>query len=89
MPTSSKRALTREQVHEVLWNLAAQQTDKEVGNIRPGHKLIQDLGADSLDMAELTMELEERLGIELPKEVTEKSDLTMGEIEEAICKHCV
>ena len=33
---------------------------------------LRDLGADSLDMAELLMEFEEHFGIEIPTEDTEK-----------------
>ncbi len=85
MTTSSKPALTREQVHEVLWSLAAKHTDKEPGTIKSGSRLVQDLGADSLTVVELNMELEEKLGITLPDEVADNPNLTLGEIEQAIC----
>lgn len=43
-------------------------------------KLEQDLEADSLDMIEIAMELEDRLGVEVPDEVIERvetvNDLT-------------
>ena len=36
--------------------------------IKPESKLLDDLKADSLDIVELVMELEERYGIEIPDE---------------------
>lgn len=36
------------------------------------HRLIEDLGADSLDTVELVMALEEELGMEIPDEDAEK-----------------
>ena len=85
MSTSSKPALTRQQVHDTLWNLAAKHTDKDPGTIQPTSRLAQDLGADSLQIVELTMELEEQLGITLPEEVADNPNLTLAEIEQAIC----
>lgn len=87
MTTSSKPAVTRQQVHEVLWSLAAKHTDREPNTIQPSNRLVQDLGADSLEVVELQLELEEKLGITLPDEVADNPTLTLGEIEEAICKH--
>jgi acyl carrier protein len=87
--SSSKSTLTREQVHEVLWRLAATHTGKEVKELTPTSRLTQDLGADSLDVAELTMALEEELGITLPNEGFDNPNLSLGEIEEAVCKQCL
>jgi acyl carrier protein len=89
MPTSSKPALTREQVHELLWSLAAKHTDRDPSTIQSSSRLVQDLGADSLEVVELTMALEETLGMTLPDEVADNPDLTLGEIEQAIDKQCV
>ena len=88
MTTSSKPVLTRELVHKVLWTLAAKHTDKDPSTFSPKSRLVQDLGADSLEVVELTMELEEQLGITLPEEIGDNPHLTLGEIEEAICSNC-
>jgi acyl carrier protein len=85
---TTKPTLTRQQIHETVWRLTADHMDKDLGDLHPNHRLNQDLGADSLDTAELTMALEETLGIDLPDEGLDKPDLTLGEIEEAIWKHC-
>lgn len=42
-------------------------------------KFVEDLNADSLDVVELVMALEEKLGIEIPDEVAEKM-ATVGDV---------
>jgi acyl carrier protein len=84
MPTSSKPGLTREQIHEVLWSLAAKHTSHEPSAIQVNSRLVHDLGADSLDVVELQMELQEQLGITLPEEIADNLNLTLGEIEESL-----
>jgi acyl carrier protein len=76
--------LTRERIHEVIWTLAAKHSDKEVSEIRPESRLIQDLGADSLTVVEFSMELEEELGLTFPDNVLDKPNLTMADMEKAV-----
>ena len=47
--------------------------------VTPEAKLIEDLGADSLDAVELVMAIEEEFGIEIPDEEAEKL-LAVGDI---------
>jgi len=82
--TTSSRPLTREQVHQVLWKLAAKFCDKNAGELTPQSKLSHDLGADSLDLVEFSMAVEEELGITLPEELFVNRDVTLGEVEQAI-----
>ena len=84
MSAPPTKTLTREQIHNAIWSLAAKRTDKDPKELQPSQRLIQDLGADSLDMAEFAMELEEQLGITLPNEVNENPNLSLGEIEQAL-----
>ena len=76
--------LTRERIHEVVWSLAAKHSDKELSEIRPESRLIQDLDADSLTVVEFSMELEEELGLTFPDNVLDKPNLTMADVEKAI-----
>ena len=45
---------------------------KEISEITPEKKFIEDLGADSLDLTELVMALEEEFGADIPDEAAEK-----------------
>jgi len=76
--------LTPERIHEVVRSLAAKHSDKELSEIRPESRLIQDLGADSLTVVEFSMELEEELGLAFPDNILDKQNLTMADVEEAI-----
>ena len=49
-------------------------------------KFIEDLGADSLDIVELIMALEEEFGYEIPDEEAEKL-LTVGDVAKYIEDH--
>ena len=53
---------------EKVRDIIAKQLDIEAGTIRMESKLIDDLKADSLDIVELIMDLEQEFGIEIPDE---------------------
>jgi acyl carrier protein len=89
MTVVNKPALTAERIHEVLWRVAAQRAGQDPDTLTPEMRLLQDLGNDSLDLAELAMELEDELGVTLPDEALEKPDLTLGEVEQAIRAGCL
>ncbi len=46
--------------------LLAEQLNIDVKTIKPTSKIVEDLGADSLDMIEMLMSLEEEFGISVP-----------------------
>lgn len=48
-----------------LNDLIASKLSVDVSQVTPEAKFIDDLGADSLDLVELVMELEEHFGIEI------------------------
>lgn len=77
--------LTRAEVHDILWDAAAEHSGKSRDEIRPESRLIEDLGSDSLGVVELAMALEERLGLSIPDESWEGAT-TMGAIEETLCE---
>ncbi|RXJ57697.1 acyl carrier protein [Candidatus Marinarcus aquaticus] len=58
--------------------VVVEQLDCEASEIKEDSKFIEDLGADSLDVVELVMALEEKFDIEIPDEDAEKI-LTVGD----------
>lgn len=52
--------------------IVAQQLGKNVDQVTPEASFRDDLGADSLDVVELVMALEEEFGIQIPDEDAEK-----------------
>jgi acyl carrier protein len=76
--------LTPEKIHETIWSLAAKHSDKEVSEILPESRLVQDLGADSLTVVEFSMELEEEFGLTFPDTILDKPNLTMADVEKAV-----
>ena len=57
-----------EKVREML----AAQLGIDASSIRPESEVVKDLGADSLDVVELLMTLEDEFGITLPEDDVEK-----------------
>ena len=53
---------------EKMSEMIAEQLNCEAGDITAETSFKDDLGADSLDLFELVMELEEEFGIEIPSE---------------------
>ncbi len=71
--------MTLDKVREMIAN----QLNMEVEKVTPSSKLVADLGADSLDMIEMLMALEEEFKISVPDDKAE--DLkTVGQIAEFI-----
>jgi acyl carrier protein len=52
--------------------LIARRLEVEVVQLIPEAKFVEDLGADSLDVVELMMSLEEDMGIDIPDDDAEK-----------------
>ena len=65
--------------------LVAEQLGVEAAELTPETSLKDDLNADSLDLFQIIMSLEEEFGIEIPTEDTE-SIATIGDIEKYLAK---
>ena len=52
--------------------IVAKELEVDVKQLTPEAKFIEDLGADSLDIVELVMALEEEFGLEIPDEDADK-----------------
>jgi acyl carrier protein len=61
-----------------LKELIVQQLGVSENEVVPEAKFVDDLGADSLDLVELVMALEDEYGIEIPDEDAEKI-VTVGD----------
>lgn len=69
-------------VKEVL----AEQLSVDVSALEPSKSFINDLGADSLDVVELVMAMEEEFNVEIPEEDAEKIQ-TVGDAIKYIVEH--
>lgn len=70
-------------VEKRVKEIVAEQLKKDVGEITDGARFIEDLGADSLDIVELVMAMEEEFGIDFPEE-EEKRIKTVKDVAEFI-----
>jgi acyl carrier protein len=52
--------------------IIANQLGKDVAEVTDGASLVDDLGADSLSIVEIMMELENELGVKIPDDASDK-----------------
>ncbi|PIE54772.1 MAG: acyl carrier protein [Dethiosulfovibrio peptidovorans] len=64
--------MKKEEVLSRLKEIVVERLDVEEGLITPEASFVEDLGADSLDIVELIMGIEEEFDIEIPDEDAEK-----------------
>jgi len=67
-----------EEIYNQLSQLVAERFDLEQEDIKPETTFQHDLGADSLDIVELVMALEDQFGLQIDDEDAEKI-LTVGD----------
>lgn len=68
-----------ENIQEKVTEIIVEQLGVTADQVKPESKMIEDLGADSLDAVELVMAVEEEFGIEVPDEEAEKL-ISVGDI---------
>ena len=66
--------------------VVARQLGVEPAEVIPDASLQEDLGADSLELVELLMALEDEFDIEVPEEVAE-TIITIADVERYIIEH--
>lgn len=66
-------------VFEKVKEMLCEQLDVEEEKVTPEASIVDDLGADSLDVVDLVMSLEEEFDIEIPDEDVENMK-TVGDI---------
>ena len=59
-------------MEQKIVKLIAEKLNKEVEEVKMESRLVEDLGADSLDVVELVMTFEDEFGIVLPDEDVSK-----------------
>jgi acyl carrier protein len=72
--------LDREEILTKIQEITADRLGVDEGDVTPEASFREDLEADSLDLVELIMELEEQFGMEIPDEEAEK----ITTVEEAV-----
>ena len=64
--------MSEQEILEKVKELVASQLGKSEEEVTPDSSFIEDLGADSLDLVELIMSMEDEYGLEISDEDAEK-----------------
>ncbi len=75
---------SEDRVKEII----AKELEVDVKQLTPEAKFIEDLGADSLDIVELVMALEEEFGLDIPDEDADKLK-TVGDAMNYLKSHAM
>ena len=78
--------MTRDEVLELIRAHLSTELGVDVSGIGEGTRFKEDLEADSLDLVELVMELEDRYGVRIPDEEAVKI-LTVGQAADFVTAH--
>ena len=69
-----------------IQTIVADQLGVEIGEVTKDASILDDLGADSLDVVELVMTLEEAFNIDVPDEAVEEMR-TIGDVHRFVESH--
>ncbi len=78
--------MTREEVLERIRQHLATELEIDAGRIADDTRFKEDLEADSLDLVELVVELEDSYGVRIPDEEAAKI-LTVGQAADFVAAH--
>jgi acyl carrier protein len=59
-------------IEQKVKEIVAEQLERDINEVTAAASFVDDLGADSLDIVELVMKMEEEFEIEIPDEEAEK-----------------
>jgi acyl carrier protein len=79
-------AASRDEVFERIREVLAERLSVEESDINEEANFQEDLGADSLDLVEMIMELEDQFGIKIPDEDAQQIQ-TVGQAVEYVTSH--
>ena len=79
-------AASRDEVFERIREVLAERLSVEESDITEEANFQEDLGADSLDLVEMIMELEDQFGIKIPDEDAQKIQ-TVGQAVDYVTSH--
>ncbi|MDQ3891092.1 MAG: acyl carrier protein [Actinomycetota bacterium] len=79
-------AASREEIYEQVKDVLVDQLGIEEGNITEEASFQEDLDADSLDLVELIMELEDQFGVKISDEDAQRIQ-TVGQAVDYISTH--
>jgi acyl carrier protein len=68
MPRDRKEGMNRDEVLTIVREHLAEELEVEIGRIGEQTRFKEDLDADSLDLYELVMELEDRYGVAISEQ---------------------
>jgi acyl carrier protein len=78
--------MTREEVFSLVRDHLAEELEVDPGRIGDQTRFKEDLDADSLDLYELVMELEDRYGISISEEQASRIE-TVGDAVDFVLQH--
>ena len=78
--------MTREEVLELIRAHLSEELEVDPSQIGDGTRFKEDLEADSLDLVELVVELEDSYGVRIPDEEAAKI-LTVGQAADFVAAH--
>jgi acyl carrier protein len=65
-------SLMSENIEDKVKKIIAEKLSVDLSEVKPEASFVDDLGADSLDLVELIMSMEEEFGVEISDEDAEK-----------------
>ena len=78
--------MTRQEIEERVRKVLAEQLARDVEEVTLDANFEEDLDADSLDLVEAVLALEEEFGIEIPEEEMEGVETVKGAVDLAAGK---